>query len=68
MNKKELIKAIANNKDLIWNDPDPIKGNNYQISYIEPITEEIDNYSPILIQYNSGQSEAQVFLHEILLK
>jgi len=65
---QELITAIEYQKPLIWNDPDPIEGNDYNISYIEGITSDIDKLDPILIQYNEGQSEAQVFLHEILLK
>ena len=65
---KELITAIEYQKPLVWNDPDPIKGNDYNISWIEGITSEFDEHTPILIQYNNGQSEAQVFLHEILLK
>lgn len=65
---QDLITAIEYKKPLIWNDPDPIKGNDYTISWIEGITSDIDKSDPILIQYNNGQSEAQVFLHEILLK
>lgn len=66
----ELKEALTNNKTLIWNDPDPIKGNNYKITFIEDIS-DFDEYddidSPILIQYNKGKSEAQVYLHEIIL-
>lgn len=67
---KELKSAISNNIPLVWNDPDPIKGNDYTISYIEDIEDidDFDEYTPILIQYNNGGSEAQVFLHEILTK
>ena len=65
---KELKSAISNNIPLVWNDPDPIKGNDYTISYIEDIDDDFDEYTPILIQYNNGGSEAQVFLHEILTK
>jgi hypothetical protein len=63
----ELRSAIWNNTPLVWNDPDPIEGNDYTISWIEPISEDNDEYTPILIQYGEG-SEAQVFLHEILKK
>jgi hypothetical protein len=66
-NFDELKEAIASNKQMVWNDPDPIKGNDYTITYIEPIDDEFDSDTPILIQYGEG-SEAQVFLHEILLK
>jgi len=65
---KELITAIEYQKPLIWNDPEPITGNDYTISWIEGVTSDMDELDPILIQYNNGLSEAQVFLHEILLK
>ena len=64
---KELKKSIDNNEELVWNDPDPIENNDYTISWIEPISEDDDEYTPILIQYGEC-SEAQVFLHEILKK
>lgn len=64
---EELNRAWVNNLILVWNDPDPIKGNDYTISYIEDLN-DLDEDSPILIQYNNGGSEAQVFLHEILIK
>jgi hypothetical protein len=62
----DLKKAIDNKVPLIWNDPDPIPGNDYTITYIEPLTSDMDKDTPILIQY--GGSEAQVYLHEILVK
>ena len=68
----ELKQAVAENKQLVWNDPDPIKGNDYTINFIEDIDEEFDDDDfsmyPILIQYNDFGSEAQVYLHEIILK
>ena len=64
---KELKQSIDNNEELVWNDPDPIENNYYTITYIEPINEDFDEYTPILIQYGGG-SEAEVFLHEILKK
>ncbi len=66
----ELKQAIAEKKELVWNDPDPIKGNDYTINLIEDIDDEFEDdiLIPILIQYNNFGSEAQVFLHEILLK
>ncbi len=68
----ELKQAIAENKQLVWNDPDPIDGNDYTINFIEEIDEEFNDDDfvdyPILIQYNDFGSEAQVFLHEILVK
>jgi hypothetical protein len=64
----ELKQAIADKKELVWNDPDPIEGNDYTITFIEDIDEEVfDDVYPILIQYGGG-SEAQVYLHEIILK
>ena len=67
----ELKQAIADKKELTWNDPDPIKGNDYTISFIEDIDDNIEEADmvdyPILIQYGGG-SEAQVYLHEIILK
>lgn len=69
-NFKELKKAVAEKKPLKWNDPDPIKGTDYTITYIEPLDEIDDDEDPrgfpILIQY--GGSEAEVLLSEILLK
>jgi hypothetical protein len=71
-NLAELKQAIAENKQLVWNDPDPIKGNDYTINFIEDIDEEFNDDDmvdyPILIQYNDFGSEAQVYLHEILVK
>jgi hypothetical protein len=68
---KELKEAVKNNLTMVWNDPDPIEGNNYTITYIENL-DHIDNEEdyrsfPILIQYGEG-SEAEVFLNEILIK
>lgn len=68
---KELKKAIRDKKTLVWNDPDPIEGNDYTISHIEDINDihdDWDNDTPILIQYSNGGSEAQVYLSEIKLK
>ena len=70
---KELTEAWLSKKTLVWNDPDPIEGNDYVISFMDEMIEkandlENDELMPILIQYNNGQSEAQVFLHEILIK
>jgi hypothetical protein len=69
LNKWNKIKEHFNKGGiLIWNDPNPIEDNDYKISYLEDIPdEEIDDSTPILIQYNKGDSEAQVFLHEIII-
>jgi len=66
---KELQNAhYLDKRELVWNDPDPIKGNDYTITFIETIDDSFDKNTPILIQYNEGNSEAQVFLHEIKFK
>jgi hypothetical protein len=64
---KELKRAIENNTPLVWNDPDPIEGNDYTITYIQSLDDIDDRNCPILIQYGEG-SEAEVFLHEIKIK
>ena len=67
---KELKEAIKNNSTMVWNDPDPIDGNDYTITYVEDVNDIEDDEDPrdypILIQY--GGSEAEVFLSEIELK
>lgn len=68
MSIPELIEAIKNEHELIWNDPDPIIGNDYTISKIEEIDYQFDCHTPIYIEYNEGGSSAQVFAHEILNK
>lgn len=71
MNKRWIgVKEhFKNGGKSLWNDPDPIKANDYVVSFLEeiPDNEEIDRTTPILIQYNNGGSEAQVFLHELII-
>lgn len=55
-----LTQELKNGATLVWNDPDPIEGNDYTIVSIKELNDEI-----ALIQYNQGLSEAEVFLHEI---
>lgn len=62
---EELKQAIKDKKVLVWNDPEPIIGNDYTISFIEELGDLDDDY-PIFIKYNKGVSEAEVYLHEIL--
>ena len=65
----EIKKAQKENKKLKWNDPDPIEGNDYTITYIEDLSEFTDedmDDCPVLIQYGGG-SEAEVYLTEISL-
>lgn len=65
---QELKDAISTGKQLVWNDPDPIPGNDYRINWVEPIYRgmgiEFDKDCPLLIQYGRG-SEAEVYIHEI---
>lgn len=67
----DLQNAITNNIPLIWNDPLPIKDNDYTISDIEPLKNflnvplDCQDDLIVLIQYNNGGSEAEVFLSEI---
>jgi hypothetical protein len=67
MTYKEVMAAMKVGIPLVWNDPDPIKGNDYTITSIREMIDGEDDFSPILIQYGEG-SEAEVFLHEILIK
>lgn len=67
----EIKNAIAGGKKLVWNDPAPIEGNDYTISYIEDLS-QYDEFEDeelvdcaILIQYNDGGSEAEVLPTEI---
>ena len=66
----ELKRAWENKEPLVWNDPDPIEGNDYTITWIEDLTQldNEDRLTPILIRYNDGEGVAEVFLHEILYK
>ena len=66
----ELKQAIADKKELTWNDPDPIKGNDYTISYVDYIEEweKWDIKLPILVQYNDGYSIDEAFIEEIEIK
>ncbi len=66
---EELRMAMFNNEPLVWNDPDPIPGADYTITFVEDTSQfEIEDYDmPIFILYGEG-SEAQVYLHEIIRK
>ena len=59
MKKQEIKHAITNKTPLIWNDPNPIEGNDYTINSISDMDEET-----AIIQYG-GASEAEVYLTEI---
>lgn len=65
------LDVLKNYVTLIWNNPDSkLESDDYTISWIEDLVYlyDEDNTTPILIQYNNGKSEAQVFLHEIIYK
>lgn len=69
---RQLVDWVEAGKPMMWSDPDPIIGNDYTISRIEDLkelqadlTDEEMVDVPILIEYNNGGSEAQVYLHEI---
>jgi hypothetical protein len=58
----ELRMAINNNIPVVWC--------GFIVSHIDYI-DDSDNWVtdlPILIQYNEGRSEAEVFLHELNIK
>ena len=61
MTNQEIKQAIKKGTTLIWNDPDPIEGNDYTITKVFALSDETAS-----IQY--GGSEAEVYLHEITIK
>ena len=67
MTKKEIKIAIYEDMKMVWNDPDPIEGNDYTIHSISNLNDET-----CTIHYGTGEngmySEAEVFLTEIDLK
>lgn len=61
---KELKAWLDAGNKVIWNDPEPIIGNDYTIVDID--LEDIEsNIEAITVTYNQGYTEAQVYLHEI---
>ena len=71
MKIEDIKKAFDNNQKLIWNDPDPIEGNDYTIKEInfkglDCLTADDLDDCILLIQYGEG-SEAEVFPSEIAL-
>lgn len=60
----ELKKAIRNNLTLVFKDGEEFQ----EIEYLEEITKEFDELTPITATYNGGESEAEIFLNEIYLK
>jgi len=74
MTREEIKQAQKDGKPMVWSDPLPIEGNDYTISHIEDLSkydefndEEMEDI-PLLIQYNDGGSEAEIFITEIKLK
>jgi hypothetical protein len=59
MTKKNLREAVKAGK-LYWNDPDPIKGNDYKVTSIQVYNAEMS-----MITYNDGTSEAEVYNSEL---
>lgn len=62
---------------LIWNDPEPIEGNDYTINTVNGMKlnsykevydsiADLDEDSILLITYNDGMSEAEVIPQEIV--
>lgn len=59
LGNNKLIAEFMGYPTMIWNDPDPIEGNDYKVSYFKQLCSET-----AIIQYGGG-SEAEVFLSEI---
>lgn len=53
------VNALMADYKSVWNDPDPIPGNDYTITYRE-------NYGETSLIHYDGGSEAEVFNHEIV--
>lgn len=72
MKISEIRECLENNIPLIWNDPEIIIGNDYTITYIseEDLEDsyEDSNDNVLLIFYNNGVSEAEVYNSEISKK
>lgn len=60
-NLNELKQAIRNNEILFFMDDNEKN----LINYVQEITNELDEISPILVTYNNENSEAEIYLHEI---
>jgi len=50
-------------KGLYWNDPEPIKGNDYRVNKLIGATDEMCE-----ITYNKGKSTAEAYYHELELR
>ena len=69
MSKEEILKAFESGLKLVWNDPDPIEGNDYTIRSISYIDDEmaVIQYGDNTIMFDNKPclSEAEVFISEI---
>ena len=69
MNIREVKDAVINQQKLVWNDPDPIEGNDYTIRSISYIDDEmaVIQYGDNTIMFDNKPclSEAEVFISEI---
>jgi hypothetical protein len=62
MNIIEVKNAVIKRQKMVWNDPDPIEGNDYTVQKIWKINKET-----AIITYNDGASDAEVYLSELKL-
>lgn len=60
MNRNQLLKAWGAGATIVWNDPAPIKGNDYRVTTLKTF---IDGTAEI--EYNKGNSFAEVFISEL---
>jgi len=56
---EDILNAVLNKTPMMWNDPDPIEGNDYTITKILNVSGDM-----AVIQYGVG-SEAEVYISEI---
>lgn len=54
------VNSLMSDYKEIWNDPNPIEGNDYKINSLEIMSDDVYR-----ITYNEGQSEAEVYKEEI---
>lgn len=64
MTADELLQYWGEGRTIIWNDPDPIEGNDYIVSSVDEVF-RLD--STARITYNEGASEAEVPCEELEL-
>ena len=65
----ELKQAISEKKVLVWNDPDPIKENDYTINFIEDIDDELMEDSGVEdVDYDGGSFKDYDSIYESIAK